>query len=121
MLLRLLLLGIPLGCWALPSHAGQTDADFNVTVALQKTTPANTGACSSNPGVGVFAATVTVVCTTGAAEPTGKGFPYRFMTGVSNANKSGMVDSDTGMGTSTAFNNMVGSAGQDYMEMTIAW
>ena len=131
MLLRLLLLGMPLGSWTLPIHAGQTTADFNVSVTLQKSALANMGLCISNTGVGAFGATVTVVCTTGVAvglEAIGKGMPwlpvhggaYRFMTSVSNANQSAMVDSYTGIGTSSAFNT-INSAGQDYIEMTIGW
>ena len=131
MLLRLLLLGIPLGGWTLPIYAGQTSADFNVSVTLQKSALANVGLCASNSGMGAFGATVTVVCTTGVAvglEAIGRGMPwqpvhggaYRFVSNVSNANQSAMVDSYTSIGTSTAFNTM-NSAGQDYIEMTIGW
>ena len=129
--LRVLTVGIPLIGWALPSHAGKANADFNVTVTLEKSALANMGLCSSHTGVGAFSATVTVVCTTGIAvglEAIGKGMPwlpvhggaYRFVTNAYNANQSARVDSYTGTDTSTAFNTM-NSAGQDYIEMTIGW
>ena len=129
--LRVLSLCIPLGGWALPSNAGQANAEFNVSVTLQKAAPTNMGLCTRNNGVGAFGATVTVVCATGAVvglEAIGKGMPwlpvhggaYRFLTSISSENQSGTVDSYTGVGTSATF-RVVNSTDQEYTEMTIGW
>ena len=117
---------------ALPSVAAQVSSEFGVSVTLIKPgTSPNTGLCTSNTGVGMFGATVTVVCGTNTVvglEAVGRGMPwkpvhggaYRFLTRISSAAITGTVDSYTGADTSTTF-RIVNSAGQEYVEMTVEW
>lgn len=116
---RVLSLGLLLGVWAAPNDAAQSSSVFTVTVTLQKEAVASTGLCSSKAGAGTFGASVTVVCATGLVteqDAIDKGF----LTYISSYEQSGVVDSYTGVGTSTAF-RILSAAGQEYVEMMVGW
>lgn len=134
-----------LGVFSAAGHAAQNSGAFSVAINLQRgaallntgiaaptgnTTAA--GLCRSGAGIGVFGATMTVVCATGAIVDfqgdssrlpwtSGQDSSYRFMLNVYREGEYlGTVDSYMGIGTVTSW-RMVKLHNRDYLEMMVHW
>jgi len=116
-------------------YAGQTSAQFNVTVQLQSNAlplPGN-GFCRITDDPRAFGAAVTVACSTGTVvelSPGRAGMPvspmhggaYRFITQIWGAGP-GVFDAAEdgwGAGTTTSW-RVIHLANREYVEMTVAW
>ena len=121
--------------WAFPSQAGQSGAQFNVTVNLQSAnspTFPQSVFCRTSPGGLAFGATVTVVCSTGAVVDispgrTGRSGPpmhggaYRYVTQVLwNGDWVESLDDTPGIGTITSW-RFVSLLNRNYVELTVGW
>lgn len=124
--------GLLLLCGPIPAFAAAGNFAFGVSVTLNKLVQPGSGLCTSSTGVGMFGATVTVVCSTSAVvvglETVERGMPWkpthggahRFLTRSSSGAITGTVHSHTGVGTSTNF-RVISAADQEYIEMTVEW
>jgi hypothetical protein len=118
------------------SEAAQGSRPFTVTINLLSSDPsggtANSATCRTSSGVGVFGATLTVVCSTGAfvnysgnssTLPWTKtpSSAFRYLIAPYGAGLPlGTIDSYTGVGTITTWRT-IHLDHQDYLEMMVHW
>ncbi len=113
------------------AQAGQASMAFQVRVAGAAAPAPARVFCTSLTGTGIFAATITVVCATGAVvgmtEPQGfttlpvNGGASRYLVQVTRgAQQIGTIDAQTGPGTITGW-QVVRLASQEYIELTLGW
>jgi hypothetical protein len=114
------------------ASAGQSAAQFHLSVDLQTNTTPNSAFCHTNSLPGAFGATVTIVCSTGVVvdiAPSRPGAPlspmhggaYRYLTQVAIGGQIlGTVDIYSGLGTITSW-RVVNLVDRQYVEMTLNW
>ena len=115
---------------ALSANAGQTNAEFNVTVDLRPAS--HQTLCRNVNPPGAFGATVVVVCSIGATvhvSPSTRGIPWAPMLGgayrhnflaATVGDQLGGAVSDVGTGTVSSW-RVVQISDWDYLEMLMSW